>query len=149
MNKYVLRTSLVWMVALVALGGIWAWRSHQGPQHPMSMPMAGDVQPIAVGPASDTAKPSSSMPGMSMTESKDAALVPVQLTPERMQSIGVKLGTVEYKQLADDIRASLQEALKYGRGEKADVIVHRVVPRAANARRARMKLGLPQRSGRA
>ena len=30
--------------------------------------------------------------------------------------------------LADDIRASLQEALKYARGEKADVIVHRVVP---------------------
>jgi hypothetical protein len=50
--------------------------------------------------------------------------------------------------LADDIRAGLREALKYARGEKADVIVHRVVPRAANARRARMKLGLSQRSGR-
>jgi hypothetical protein len=51
--------------------------------------------------------------------------------------------------LADDIRASLQEALKYARGEKADVIVHRVVPRATNARWARMKLGLSPRSGRA
>jgi hypothetical protein len=51
--------------------------------------------------------------------------------------------------LADDIRASLQEALKYARGEKADVIVHRVVPSAANARRARVKLGLSQRSERA
>jgi hypothetical protein len=51
--------------------------------------------------------------------------------------------------LADDIRASLQEALKYARGEKADVIVHRVVPSAADARRARVKLGLSQRSGRA
>ena len=28
--------------------------------------------------------------------------------------------------LADDIFASLNEALKYARGEKADVIVHRV-----------------------
>jgi hypothetical protein len=53
------------------------------------------------------------------------------------------------RSLADDIRAGLQEALKYARGEKADVIVHRVVPRAANARRARMKLGLSERSGRA
>ncbi len=51
--------------------------------------------------------------------------------------------------LADDIHASLREALKYARGEKADVIVHRVVPNAANARRARMKLGLSPRSGRA
>jgi Cu(I)/Ag(I) efflux system membrane fusion protein/cobalt-zinc-cadmium efflux system membrane fusion protein len=46
------------------------------------------------------------MPGVSMLESKEAALVPVQLTPERMQSIGVKTGTVEYKQLNDDIRAT-------------------------------------------
>lgn len=106
MNKYVLRTSLVWMAVLVALGGIWTWRSHLGQRHSMSMPMEGDVQPVAAGPASDIAKMPSSMPGMSMTESKDAALVPVQLTPARMQSIGVKLGTVEYKQLADDIRAT-------------------------------------------
>ena len=51
--------------------------------------------------------------------------------------------------LADDLRASLQEALKYARGEKANVIVHRVVPSAAAARRARVKLGLSRRSGRA
>jgi putative transcriptional regulator len=47
--------------------------------------------------------------------------------------------------LADDIRASWHEALKYARGEKADVIVHRVVPRASDAREARHKLGLSQR----
>lgn len=51
--------------------------------------------------------------------------------------------------LVDDIRTTLQEALKYARGEKTDVIVHRVVPRATNARKARMKLGLSQRPGRA
>lgn len=51
--------------------------------------------------------------------------------------------------LADDIRANLQEALKYARGEKTDVIVHRVVPNAAKARKARMTLGLSQRSGKA
>jgi hypothetical protein len=51
--------------------------------------------------------------------------------------------------LADDIRASLQEVLKFARGEKADVFVHRVVPSAADARRARVKLGLSQRSRRA
>jgi Cu(I)/Ag(I) efflux system membrane fusion protein/cobalt-zinc-cadmium efflux system membrane fusion protein len=35
-----------------------------------------------------------------------AALAPVQLTPQRMQSIGVKLGTVEYKHVSDEIRAT-------------------------------------------
>ena len=47
--------------------------------------------------------------------------------------------------LADDIRASWQEALKYARGEKADVIVPRIGPRASDAREARHKLGLSQR----
>jgi hypothetical protein len=51
--------------------------------------------------------------------------------------------------LADDIRVGLQEALRYARGEKADVIVHRVVPSAAKARKARLTLGLSQRSGKA
>jgi Cu(I)/Ag(I) efflux system membrane fusion protein/cobalt-zinc-cadmium efflux system membrane fusion protein len=36
----------------------------------------------------------------------ETPLVPVQLTPERMQSIGVKIGTAEYKQLKDDLRAT-------------------------------------------
>ena len=107
MNKYVLRTSLVWMVVLAAIAGVWAYRSFWNNQpQTMNMPMSGDVQPVASGPTSDTTKPASSMPGMSMPESKDAALAPVQLTPERMQSIGVKTGIVEYKQLSDDIRAT-------------------------------------------
>ena len=28
MNKYVLRTSLVWIVVLAVVAGIWAYRSH-------------------------------------------------------------------------------------------------------------------------
>ena len=52
---------------------------------------------------------------------------------------------VKRRRLADDIRASLNEVLKYARGEKADVIVHRVVVRDSDAREARHKLGLSQR----
>ena len=51
----------------------------------------------------------------------------------------------EKPSLANDIRASWQEALKYARGEKANVIVHRVTPRNSDAREARIKLGLSQR----
>ena len=40
------------------------------------------------------------------TAKMEAPLVPVQLTNEQMNSIGVKTGTVEYKQLSDDIRAT-------------------------------------------
>jgi putative transcriptional regulator len=47
--------------------------------------------------------------------------------------------------LADDIRASWEEALKYARGEKTSVIVHRVTPSDTDAREARHKLGLSQR----
>jgi len=107
MNKYVLRTSLAWMAALAVFAGIWAYRSGlTRPIHSMNAQPSGEVQPVASGPAVDMAKPASPMPGMSMLESKDAALVPVQLSPERMQSIGVKTGTVEYKQLSDDVRAT-------------------------------------------
>lgn len=105
MNKYVFRTSLVWVAILAVLAGVWAYRSHRNQRPPTARATMDDMQ-IAAGPSPDAAKPASPMPGMSMPESKDAALVPIQLTPERMQSIGVKLGTVEYKQVSDDIRAT-------------------------------------------
>src|ERR1700761_5225925 len=103
MNKYVLRTSLVWIVALGVVAGIWAHRSHQANQPPtMNMPMSGDVQPVASGPPADANEPAPSMQGTKM----ETPLIPVQLTPERMQRIGVRTGTVEYKQLSNDIRAT-------------------------------------------
>jgi RND family efflux transporter MFP subunit len=103
MNKYVLRTSLVWIAILGVLAGTWAYRSHLAKQpRAMNMPMSGDVQPVASGPPSGANEPAPSMQGQKM----ETPLVPVQLTPERMQSIGVRTGTVEFKQLSDDIRAT-------------------------------------------
>ena len=103
MNKYIFRTSLVWVLVLAAIAGMWAYRSHS-----IKLPTAmktltpGEGQPVASGPLATADEPKPSMPDMKM----DASLVPVQLTPERMQSIGVQTGTVEYKQLSDDIRAT-------------------------------------------
>jgi RND family efflux transporter MFP subunit len=106
MNKYVLRTSLVWIAILTVIVGILVYRSHTIKQPTvMKTSTSGGMQPVASGPpaTADEPKPSmSDMPNMKM----DAPLVPVQLTPERMQSIGVQTGTVEYKQLSDDIRAT-------------------------------------------
>ena len=103
MNKYVLRTSLVWILVLAAIGGIWAYRSHPLKQPTaMKMPISGDMQPVASGPPAGANEPAPSMPETKM----ETPLVPVELTPERMQSIGVKTGSVEYKRLSDDIRAT-------------------------------------------
>jgi len=103
MNKYVFRTSLVWIAILTGFAGVWSYRSHLAKQpKAMNMPMSGDVQPVASGPPADAKEPAPSIPGTKM----ETSLIPVQLTPERMQSIGVRTGTVEYKLLSDDIRAT-------------------------------------------
>lgn len=46
--------------------------------------------------------------------------------------------------LADDIRASFNEARDYFAGKKTNVIVHTAVPSATKARKARLTLGLSQ-----
>jgi len=39
-------------------------------------------------------------------DSSEPKLLPVQLTPQRMQSIGVKTGLVEFKTLHNELRAT-------------------------------------------
>ena len=46
--------------------------------------------------------------------------------------------------LADDIRASFQEAIAHASGKRTKAVVHRVTPRETDAREARVKLGLTQ-----
>src|SRR4051812_21694735 len=101
MNKYVLITSLVWFGVFAVAAGIWVYRSHSKKQQP-TMTMSGDAQPAAAGASPGAKEPMPSMPEQKI----ETPLTPVQLTPERMQSIGVQLGSAEYKQLNDDIRAT-------------------------------------------
>jgi putative transcriptional regulator len=46
--------------------------------------------------------------------------------------------------LADDIRASLREAIDHAAGKRTRAVVHKVTPRATDAREARLQLGLSQ-----
>lgn len=103
MNKYVVRTSLVWIALSAVVAGLWVYRTHaiKSPA-PATMTSPDEMQPVASGPPAGTSETASSVPDAPMV----TPLAPVQLSPERLQSIGVKTGTVEYKQLNDDIRAS-------------------------------------------
>ena len=98
MNKYVVRTSLVWLIVVACLIAVYIYRS-RGPKPSAAPP--DTLQPVAVGPAA----PQENTPKPNMNSS-EAPLAPVQLTPERLQSIGVKTGTVESKQIIDSIRTT-------------------------------------------
>ncbi|HEX7362844.1 MAG TPA: FixH family protein [Bryobacteraceae bacterium] len=94
MNKYVVRTSLVWIASIACAAGIYFY--FYAARKPHSAAPAG-VQPAAVGTAA---------PQAFAARSGNPPLAPVQLSPQRMQSIGVQVGTVERKQVHDDIRAT-------------------------------------------
>ena len=56
--------------------------------------------------AADTATSKSSEPSPAEPSPSEPSLIPVTLTPQRMQSIGVKTGPVEYRQVHDEIRTT-------------------------------------------
>jgi RND family efflux transporter MFP subunit len=101
MNRYVVRTSLVWLALCIAAIAIWDFKSRSASPAPTVNP-SDEVQPVASGPApgSNAEQPPAIQPEV------EGPQAPVQLTPEQRQQIGVKTGTVEYKQLSDDIRAA-------------------------------------------
>jgi RND family efflux transporter MFP subunit len=85
--------ALVGNLALLAvLGGLW-WRGRPHPKVDVAM------QP----PSRESARsPLNGSESASMPH--EAALVPVQLSPERLQSIGVRTGRVESRTVDDEIR---------------------------------------------
>jgi RND family efflux transporter MFP subunit len=98
MNKYVVRTSVAWLALIACSAGLYLYRIHRPSRHAAA---SSAVQPLAVGsaqPQPNTADQTS--------DASSEALAPVQLTPERMQSIGVETGTVEWKQITDHIHAT-------------------------------------------
>ncbi len=88
--------AVVGNIALIGiLGGLW-WRSAQHKKTDAAMPSASNeaVQNGPNGPEGSSAVP------------HETSLVPVQLSPERMQSIGVRMGRVERKTVGGEIRAT-------------------------------------------
>src|SRR6267142_2165423 len=87
--------AVVGNIALVGiLGGLW-WRSVPHKKTEAAMPSASNEAAPNIPNASECESMSHEVP-----------LVPVQLSPERMQSIGVRMGRVERKMVSDEIRAT-------------------------------------------
>ncbi|HEV2276440.1 MAG TPA: efflux RND transporter periplasmic adaptor subunit [Acidobacteriaceae bacterium] len=106
MNKYVVRTSLVWAVVFVIAGGWFFYRSREISRKatavsPSSLASRSEEQPVAAGPAPGDVNAQS--PPDQQTRMPSG---PMQLTPERMQRIGVKVGTAEIQELSSEIRAT-------------------------------------------
>jgi RND family efflux transporter MFP subunit len=97
MNKYIWRTSLVWLLLIAGAIGVMRYRNgvHAAPKDEQR-----ESEVVAQGPAAGSSAPATDV------HASDAQLVPIQLSQERMQSIGVKMGTVEYQQISDEIRAT-------------------------------------------
>src|SRR6266702_8411943 len=88
--------AIVSNIALVGiLGGLW-WRSAEHKKTEAAMASASDEGPRNAPNGSE---------GASIAP-HEASLVPVQLSPERVQSIGVRMGRVERKMVGDEIRAT-------------------------------------------
>jgi Cu(I)/Ag(I) efflux system membrane fusion protein/cobalt-zinc-cadmium efflux system membrane fusion protein len=97
MNKYVVRTSVVWIVFIAIFGVIFFVRTRtQAPSGRSAM----RVQPVAVAPIDQANRQSTPASG------RAPALAPVQLSAERMQSIGIETAVVERTTVNDDIRAT-------------------------------------------
>jgi multidrug efflux pump subunit AcrA (membrane-fusion protein) len=91
------------VVLAAALAFVW-WRSHRpvnesAKQDPSQASAQGSM------PAMDSSSDpkSNSSPD---TASSEPVLAPIQLSPQRLQSIGVKLGTAQMKAVSNDIRVT-------------------------------------------
>src|SRR5713101_2938849 len=88
--------ALVGNLALLAvLGGLWwSGKQHREAEAAMQPPSTESAQSPPNGSESAAMAP------------HDAPLVPVQLSPERLQSIGVKTGRVESRTVEDEIHVT-------------------------------------------
>lgn len=89
-------------VALAVIAaGLW-WR--------LTKATGAVQQPMATPNSGGTSATPSTMPGMPSGETTapappaEAQVAPIQLSPQRMQSIGVQIGQVEYKPVNDEMR---------------------------------------------
>ena len=99
------RAFLVALTALIAVAGIAVWLWWRSPFNPMAHGTQSNA-PASIG--SEASQPATE-PAASAADAtaplSETPLAPMQLSPQRMQSIGVKVGAVESKVMTDEIRS--------------------------------------------
>lgn len=100
MNRYILRTSAVWLVVLAIVIVVLV---HMRSTHIEPSPSSGEPV-LASGPDVQAGNPIP--PSSTSSKPLNEPLAPLQLSTDQMKSIGVMVGTAEYQTLADEIRAT-------------------------------------------
>jgi RND family efflux transporter MFP subunit len=99
------RAFLLTLIAFIAVAGFAAWLWWRSPFNPMAH---GSQSTVTTSVGSETSQSTTdstaNAPGQT-TPQLDSPLAPIQLSPQRMQSIDVKVGTVESKFISDEIRS--------------------------------------------
>jgi RND family efflux transporter MFP subunit len=99
------RAFVLTLIAFIAVAGLAAWLWWRSPFNPITRGGQSAVAPSAGSEMSQpTAEPTVNAAGSTALTS-DTPVAPIQLSPQRMQSIGVKIGTVESKVISDEIRS--------------------------------------------
>jgi len=94
------RAFLLTLVALILVFGGASWMWWRSPFNTMHR-----AQQTATITENDLSRTPAQIAADSAAPSSDTPLAPIQLSPQRMQSIGVKIGTVESKVINDEIRS--------------------------------------------
>src|ERR1700688_1902007 len=89
--------TLVALIAVVAVAGWLWWRS---PGNPIMRRVQPAATANAASGSSQTAAPATAPSDDSAAPPSETPVAPIQLSPQRMQSIGVKIGTVESKTIS-------------------------------------------------
>ena len=89
------RLALLLNLALLAVLGLWWWKSHKS---------TAESRPVAS--PSESGSSSQISANENAPSLPDAPLATVQLTPQRMQSIGVKLDKAQLKQVESELRVT-------------------------------------------
>src|SRR5882724_5087517 len=99
------RAFLLTLAAFVAVAGVAVWLWWRSPFNPMTRrgPQATTAS-TTNGPLQFETQGATNLNDSAVPPS-DTPVAPIQLSPQRMQSIGVKIGTVESKAINDEIRA--------------------------------------------
>lgn len=102
-NRY-RRAFLLTLIAFVTVAALAGWLWWRSPWNPL---MHRGQQVEVTGAATDSGQPgmsANSASGGMAAEPQETPVAPIQLSPQRMQSIGVQIGTVESKSVHDEIR---------------------------------------------